>query len=151
MRPRIRVQYRDALGCSPGRRPRYTIRRGLYFWYVIGGIGAGFVYGGTIGNALKWFPDHRGLCVGLTAGAYGIGTAVSVAPIANMIKTSGSQHTFIVFGVIQGTIVLLAALFLAKPPTGWTPPNWKQKEALVKAKVHSSRVDMTPLQMVKSG
>ena len=41
----------------------------LYFWYVLGGIGAGAVYGGTVGNALKWFPDHRGLCAGLTAGA----------------------------------------------------------------------------------
>src|ERR1700739_4284484 len=52
---------------------------GLYFWYGLGGIGAGIVYGGSIGNALKWFPDHRGLCVGLTAGAYGSGTALTVA------------------------------------------------------------------------
>jgi OFA family oxalate/formate antiporter-like MFS transporter len=125
--------------------------RGLYFWYVVGGIGAGFVYGGTIGNALKWFPDHRGLCVGLTAGAYGIGTAVSVAPIANMLKTSGYQHTFIVFGAIQGTIVLVTALFLAKPPAGWAPRGWKEKEEKVKARVHSSNVDMTPVQMLKSG
>ncbi len=125
--------------------------RSLYFWYMLGGLGAGFIYGGTVGNALKWFPDHRGLCVGLTAGAYGIGTAVSVAPIANMIKTSGYQHTFIVFGLIQGAVVVFAALFLAKPPAGWTPPGWKEKEAQVKAHVHSSRVDMTPFQMVKSG
>ena len=125
--------------------------RGLYGWYVLGGIGAGFVYGGTIGNALKWFPDHRGLCVGLTAGAYGIGTAVSVAPIANMLNTSGYQHTFIVFGVIQGAIVLVTALFLAKPPVGWAPPGWKEKEEKVKARVHSSNVDMTPVQMLRSG
>ena len=52
--------------------------RSLYFWYCLGGVGAGIVYGGTIGNVLKWFPDHRGLCVGLTAGAYGIGTALTV-------------------------------------------------------------------------
>ena len=71
----------------------------------VGGVGAGVVYGGTIGNALKWFPDHRGLCVGLTAGAYGIGTAITVAPIASMIKTAGYQHTFIVWGIIQGTVV----------------------------------------------
>src|SRR5215472_8102358 len=32
---------------------------GLYFWYALGGVGAGIVYGGAIGNALKWFPDHR--------------------------------------------------------------------------------------------
>ncbi len=124
--------------------------RSLYCWYGLGGVGAGFVYGGTVGNALKWFPDHRGLCVGLTAGAYGIGTAISVAPIAHMIKASGYQQTLIVFGVIQGAIVLLTALFMAKPPAGWAPPDWKEKEAKIKAHVHSSNVDMTPLQMVKS-
>ena len=75
---------------------------GLYFWYCfVGGIGAGIVYGGTIGNALKWFPDHRGLCVGLTAGAYGIGTALTVAPIDKMIKASGYQHTLVFWGIIQ--------------------------------------------------
>ena len=125
--------------------------RVLYFWYMVGGIGAGFIYGGTVGNVLKWFPDHRGLCVGLTAGAYGVGTAVSVEPIANMIKTSGYQHTFLVFGAIQGVIVLVSALFLAKPPEGWAPPNWEKKKVAIQAKVHSSSVDMTPAQMVQTG
>ncbi len=120
----------------------------LYFWYSIGGIGAGVVYGGAIGNALKWFPDYRGLCVGLTAGAFGIGTAATIAPIAQMIKTSGYQHTFIVWGFVQGIVVLVCSLFLARPPVGWTPPNWKEKEKKIKAKINTSAVDMTPLQML---
>ena len=120
----------------------------LYFWYSIGGIGAGIVYGGTVGNALKWFPDHRGLCVGFTAGAYGVGTATTIAPIANMLKASGYQHTFIVWGFIQGAVVLISALFLARPPEGWAPPNWKEKAAKIKAKVNTSSVDLTPWQML---
>jgi OFA family oxalate/formate antiporter-like MFS transporter len=120
----------------------------LYFWYGMGGVGAGIVYGGTIGNALKWFPDHRGLCVGLTAGAYGFGTAATIAPIANMIKATGYQHTLIVWGIIQGIVVLFAALFLARPPVGWTPPGWAAKEVKIKQHVHSSNVDMTPWQML---
>jgi len=124
----------------------------LYLWYAVGGIGAGIVYGGTIGNALKWFPDHRGLAVGLTAGAYGIGTALTVAPIDKMIRASGYQHTFIVWGIIQGFVVMAAALFLAKPPVGWVPPGWKQKEAAIKARgVTISAVDMTPWQMLRQG
>ncbi len=123
--------------------------RALYFWYALGGVGAGAVYGGTIGNALKWFPDYRGLCVGLTAGAYGIGTATTIAPIASMLKTSGYQHTFIVWGIVQGFVVLASSLFLARPPEGWTPPNWKEKEAKIKAKVRTSAVDMTPWQMLR--
>src|SRR6202167_1551815 len=98
---------------------------GLFFWDGLGGIGAGIVYGGTVGNALKWFPDHRGLCVGLTAGAYGIGTATTIAPIASILKNSGYQHTFIFWGIIQGVVVLFASLFVARPPVGWSPPNWK--------------------------
>jgi len=123
--------------------------RSLYFWYGLGGVGAGAVYGGTIGNALKWFPDRRGLCVGLTAGAFGIGTATTIAPVAEMIKTSGYQHTFIVWGIIQGFVVLFASLFLARPPVGWTPPNWKEKEAKIRARVKTSAADMTPLQMLQ--
>jgi OFA family oxalate/formate antiporter-like MFS transporter len=123
--------------------------RSLYFWYGLAGVGAGMVYGGTIGNALKWFPDHRGLCVGFTAGAYGVGTALTIIPVSNMLKASGYQHTFIVWGIIQGFVVLAAALFLAKPPMGWTPPGWKEKEAKIKAKVKTAAVDMTPLQMLR--
>jgi len=66
-----------------------------------------------------------------------------------MLKTSGYQHTFIVWGIIQGFVVLFASLFLARPPVGWTPPNWKEKEAKIKAKVKTSPVDLTPLQMMR--
>ena len=122
--------------------------RALYFWYGLAGVGAGMVYGGTIGNALKWFPDYRGLCVGLTAGAYGVGTALTIIPISNMLKASGYQHTFIFWGAIQGVVVLIAALFLAKPPAGWTPPGWKEKEAKIKSKLTVSAIDLTPWEML---
>jgi MFS transporter, OFA family, oxalate/formate antiporter len=122
---------------------------GLYFWYGLAGVGAGMVYGGTIGNALKWFPDHRGLCVGLTAGAYGVGTAMTIIPITRMLKASGYQHTFIVWGAIQGVVVLAAALFLAKPPAGWVPDGWKEKEVIIKSRLRTSSVDMTPWEMLQ--
>jgi OFA family oxalate/formate antiporter-like MFS transporter len=128
-----------------------TTVKQLILVYTIGGIGAGVVYGGTIGNALKWFPDHRGLCVGLTAGAYGVGTALTVAPIAKMIKTAGYQHTLVTWGIIQGLVVLAAAAVLVKPPAGWSPPGWKEKEAEQKAKVRTSAVDMTPKQKLRQG
>ena len=57
----------------------------LYVGAAIGGIGAGVVYGGSVGNALKWFPDRRGLAAGLTAAGFGAGSALTVIPIANMI------------------------------------------------------------------
>ena len=56
---------------------------------VVSGLGAGCVYGTCVGNALKWFPDRRGLAAGLTAAGFGAGAALTVIPIANMIQTSG--------------------------------------------------------------
>lgn len=129
-----------------------TSVRELVVVYSIGGIGAGVVYGGTIGNALKWFPDHRGLCVGLTAGSYGIGTALTVAPIAKMLKVSGYQHTFAFWGLIQGAVVILAAMLIVKPPSHWVPPGWGEKEDQLNKlhHLHTSHLDCTPLQMLKT-
>jgi OFA family oxalate/formate antiporter-like MFS transporter len=127
-----------------------TVRQ-LIVWYTIGGVGAGIVYGATVGNAMKWFPDHRGLCVGLTAGAYGVGTALTVWPIARMIKSSGYAHTLVVWGFIQGIVVIVTALLIVRPPEGWAPAGWKEKEAKLLAHVHHVHRDLTPGQMVRTG
>src|SRR5438093_9433350 len=93
----------------------------LYFAAAIGGVGAGVVYGGCVGNALKWFPDHRGLAAGLTAAGFGAGSALTVIPIANMIQTSGYEAAFLWFGLGQGIMVMLFALFLRAPQAGEAP------------------------------
>lgn len=87
----------------------------LYFAAVVAGVGAGCVYGTCVGNALKWFPDKRGLAAGLTAAGFGAGAAVTVIPIANMIQAQGYQATFFHFGVLQGVCIFVAALLLVKP------------------------------------
>ena len=88
----------------------------LYFGAVVGGIGAGSVYGTCMGNAVKWFGDKRGLAAGLTAAGFGAGSALTIIPIANMIKTDGYQAAFFNFGLFQGLVVMIAALLLIKPP-----------------------------------
>lgn len=87
----------------------------LYMAAVIAGIGAGCVYGTCVGNALKWFPDKRGLAAGLTAAGFGAGAAVTVIPIGNMIQKSGYEHAFLFFGIAQGVIIFLLALFMVRP------------------------------------
>src|SRR3954469_23290344 len=99
---------------------------GLYVVYAIGGIGAGAVYGGCIGVAMKWFPDRRGLCVGVVAGSYGFGTALTTLPISYLIDHRGYRSAFIFFGGIQGVGVLVAAHFRQSPPRDWSPRNWEQ-------------------------
>ncbi len=87
----------------------------LYLGAVVGGLGAAAIYGTCVGNALKWFPDKRGLAAGATAAGFGAGAALTVVPIGQMIATSGYQHAFLVFGLGQGAVVLLASLFLHAP------------------------------------
>ncbi|MGF7176391.1 oxalate/formate MFS antiporter [Azospirillum doebereinerae] len=88
----------------------------LYVAAAIGGIGAGGVYGTCVGNALKWFPDRRGLAAGITAAGFGAGSALTVVPIATMIESSGYEATFMAFGVGQGLVVFLLAWFMVAPP-----------------------------------
>src|SRR6516164_1217684 len=83
----------------------------LYLAQIIGGIGAGAVYGTAVGNALKWFPDHRGFATGLTAAGFGIGSALTIIPIQHMIATRGYQATFFTFGLGQGIVVMVLACF----------------------------------------
>src|SRR6267142_1413720 len=78
----------------------------LYAVYAIGGVGAGAVYSACVGVAMKWFPDRRGLCVGVVAGSYGFGAALTNRPIAYLIEHNGYRMAFIVFGTIQGLVVL---------------------------------------------
>lgn len=123
----------------------------LYAVYAIGGIGAGGVYSACVGVAMKWFPDRRGLCVGVVAGSYGFGTALTALPIAYLIQHNGYRTAFIVFGAIQGFVVLVAAQFLRMPPAGWLPAGWEAIKTKVQRKVHQSSRDYTPGEMLRSG
>jgi OFA family oxalate/formate antiporter-like MFS transporter len=114
----------------------------LYAAAVVAGIGAGCVYGTAVGNALKWFPDRRGLAAGLTAAGFGAGAAITVIPIANMIQSSGYEQTFLYFGIGQGVLIFLISLFMVRPQ----PP----KGIVIPARIASVKVDFTSSQMVKT-
>jgi len=113
----------------------------LYLAAAIGGIGAGVIYGASVGNALKWFPDRRGLAAGLTAAGFGAGSALTVVPIANMIASSGYEAAFWWFGIGQGVVVILVALLLRAPEAG---------EVVVPAApaVQQTRRDYTPAEVL---
>jgi len=113
----------------------------LYLGAIVGGIGAGAVYGACVGNALKWFPDRRGLAAGLTAMGFGAGSALTVFPIANMIKAEGYEATFLKFGLLQGAVVFVVAWFLRAPSAQFVPPRKV-------GPVQSSR-EYTPLEMLR--
>src|SRR5204863_8173960 len=93
----------------------------LYIAAAVGGIGAGAVYGTCVGNALKWFPDRRGLAAGLTAAGFGAGSALTIVPISAYIKSNGYEAAFLYFGISQGVVVFLLAWLLTVPPQHSAP------------------------------
>jgi len=115
----------------------------FYFAAVLGGIGAGAVYGTCIGNAVKWFPGRRGLAAGLTAAGFGAGSAATIIPIANMIKSAGYEHTFLTFGLFQGIVVVLVGLLILAPSASFIA-------AARKLTVGASRHQAQPLEMLKT-
>jgi OFA family oxalate/formate antiporter-like MFS transporter len=94
----------------------------LYLGNALGGAGAGIVYGISMGNALRWFPDRRGLAAGLTAGAFGAGSALTVVPIQETIARAGYELAFVYFGLIQGGVVMVTALLMRTPRSGKPEP-----------------------------
>jgi OFA family oxalate/formate antiporter-like MFS transporter len=113
----------------------------LYLGAIVGGIGAGAVYGACVGNALKWFPDRRGLAAGLTAMGFGAGSALTVFPIANMIKAEGYEATFLKFGLLQGAVVFVVGWFLRAPSAQFVPPQQRGPVNTVR--------DYTPVEMLR--
>lgn len=88
----------------------------LYTAYCAAGMGAAFVYSCSIGSALKWFKERRGLAAGIMAAGFGGGTALFIPFIQSMIASRGYQATFVATGVFQGLVILLVAQFLRHPP-----------------------------------
>ena len=116
----------------------------FYLAAFIGGVGAAAVYGTCVGNALKWFPDRRGLATGLTAMGFGVGSALTVTPIYNMIQSPdfGYKAAFLYFGIGQGAIVFLLGWFFRSP-------DLKAIEAKYPAQIQSARPQYGPLDVVK--
>jgi OFA family oxalate/formate antiporter-like MFS transporter len=90
----------------------------LYLGAIVSGAGGGAVYATCVGMAVKWFPDRRGLAVGLTAAGYGAGAALTVIPIRYVIDNYGYNTAFLWFGIVQGAVVFVLALLLRGPESG---------------------------------
>ena len=87
----------------------------LYALYCTAGIGAAFVYSGSIGSALKWFKERRGLASGIMAAGFGGGTALFIPVISWLIGTRGYESAFLATGLFQGLVIVGVAQFLRHP------------------------------------
>jgi MFS transporter, OFA family, oxalate/formate antiporter len=115
----------------------------LYLGAAISGLGAGGIYATCVGNAVKWFPDRRGLAVGLTAAGFGAGAALTVVPIRMLIQSAGYADAFFWFGWGQGVILLLLSPIMRGPLVG-------EVRARPASQIMQSATDSTPSQVLRS-
>jgi len=121
----------------------------MYFWLgVVAATGQGFGYATPIPVMSKWFPDKRGLAVGLAVAGYGGGSAI-FGPLGGswLIPTYGWRTTFIVFGVIFFGMTMIGSFLLKNPPTGWRPEGWTPAPA---SKVVATKYDFTPTDVLRT-
>src|SRR4029077_13724094 len=104
--------------------------------------GAGAIYGACVGNALKWFPDRRGLAAGLTAAGFGAGSALTIIPIQEMIASKGYEAAFFNFGIGQAVVGIVLSFVLAAPFPG--------EVRAVAARIQQTTRDYMPVEMIGS-
>lgn len=116
---------------------------------VIGGLGNGFGYATPIPVMAKWFPDKRGLAVGLAVAGYGGGSAI-FGPLAAsyLIPSYGWRSTFQVLGVIFFVMTIFGAFLLKNPPAGYKPAGWTPPPQTAKAA--ATTYEFTPAETLRT-
>jgi MFS transporter, OFA family, oxalate/formate antiporter len=118
----------------------------LYVFYGIAGVGAAFIYSGSIATALKWFPDMRGRVSGLITAGFGAGSALFIPTIARILNHSGYKTAFIYTGIFQGLVIVIAAQMLHNPgPDFQVSPAAKKP---VSPRIRRNTQDFNSLQMM---
>jgi MFS transporter, OFA family, oxalate/formate antiporter len=117
----------------------------LYLGGALAGLGAGAVYCTAVGTAVKWFTDNRGLAVGLVAGGFGAGAALTIIPIQMTIKASGYASAFFWAGLLQGGLVLIVSQFIRNPNPGEAPVKAKTP-----GKIQQSTYSYSPHEVLTS-
>ncbi|HEX8817686.1 MAG TPA: OFA family MFS transporter [Terriglobales bacterium] len=115
---------------------------------VIGGLGNGFGYATPIPVMAKWFPDKRGLAVGLAVGGYGAGSAI-FGPLANLklIPAYGVHTTFMILGAIFLVMTVFGAFLLKNPPAGYRPKGWSPAPA---SKSAATTYEFSPSEVLRT-
>jgi MFS transporter, OFA family, oxalate/formate antiporter len=116
----------------------------LYIFYgVIVGVGNGFGYATPTPVGSKWFPDRRGLVVGLMVGGYGAGSAIfGTLASAWLVPSFGWRVTFQILGAIFFVMTMAGTALLKNPPVGYRPPNWSPSAAAAAARAEFSTTEM---------
>ncbi len=112
----------------------------------VAGAGVGIAYGCPITTTARWFPDKRGLAVGLTLAGFGFAAFVTGKIADTLTASFGIFTTFQILGVVFLILVVALSMFLAFPPAGWCPRGWKPPAVVAGA----AKSEFTREEMVKT-
>lgn len=112
------------LSCWAGGIPMLVVTYG-----IIAGAGVGITYGVPIAVTAKWFPDKKGLAVGLTVVGFGLSPLITAPLAKNLIDTYGVRQTFLILGIAFIAIIVVLSTFLRTPPLGWQPTTANRVQA----------------------
>jgi MFS transporter, OFA family, oxalate/formate antiporter len=122
----------------------------MWIYITLGGImgfGNGFGYATPIPVLSKWFPDRRGLAVGLAVAGYGAGSAILAFAVPPMLKSVGWRGTFLWLGIAYFVATIIGAFLLKNPPVGWKPAGWSPAPA---SKSAATTRDYKPGEMIRT-
>lgn len=121
---------------------------GLYFGYgLLSGTAIGVAYICPVAAITKWFPDKRGLMIGITVMGYGAGAVIAGPVAARLIIRSGVPMTFELFGLAYLVVIVAGAQLMIDPPLGWRPAGWVPQRTVSKM---ASRTDYTVAEAMKT-
>lgn len=127
---------------------------GLILSYgIVVGLGMSFIYGCTISNTIKFFPDHRGLVGGMTTASCGI-SSVIFSNVGNWLNNSvGVRDSFRVLGAVFTVVICVCSFLLAKCPEGFLPTGFTPvtKPGMAKRDLAPGEVLKTPMFYVLFG
>src|SRR6266545_1327904 len=128
-----------------------SFTQSLVWFYVtagfIAGTGSGFGYVVPTSVGSKWFPDKRGLVIGLMVGGYGAGSGVFGPIASSLIAQVGWRSTFQIFAALFLVMTMVATALLRNPPAGYRPGGWDPAKGRAASRAGG---DMTASDMVRT-
>ncbi|MEM5874466.1 MAG: OFA family MFS transporter [Candidatus Aenigmatarchaeota archaeon] len=104
----------------------------ILFYGVIGGFGVGLTYNCPIVVSARWFPDKRGLAVGLTLLGFGFSAALIAPFIDFLISSFNISIALKILGIMFFVLIAISASFLSFPSKNWKPKGLKEFKKEVK-------------------
>jgi len=146
----FKISVVGSIGLALGFILASTTRSLGWIFFTFGGImgfGNGFGYATPIPVLSKWFPDRRGLAVGLAVAGYGAGSAILAVVGPPMLAGLGWRGTFLWLGIAFFVFTMIGAFLLQNPPAGWTPAGWTPAPA---AKTAATTREYPPSEMLRT-